>query len=134
MPTARSTVIKQKPWGTEEVWATTHHSVGKILTINKGHRLSRKYHKIKTHSIRILSGQLFIEIGPSVSGGEVECITLEEGDAYFVGANIIHRFCAPESTVRLVEVSSRGPRDSVRLEDDYRRVSRIPEPPPSSGK
>ena len=124
--TSRLTLIRQKPWGTEEVWATTHHSVGKILTIGAGHRLSRKYHKIKNHNIRILAGSLTLEVGPMVEGGDVEVVTLREGDAYFLPALTIHRFCAGETEVKVLELSNSGASDSVRLEDDYRRVTEIP--------
>ena len=57
-------MISEKPWGTEEIWASTHHSVGKVLTINPNQRLSRKYHKIKNHNIRVWEGTVTIEEGP----------------------------------------------------------------------
>ena len=124
----RTTTINHKPWGTEEVWASTHHNVGKLLTINPGHRLSRKYHRIKNHTIRILEGTLLLEVGPLVKGGDVDIVTLHQGEAYYLAARTIHRFCASEETVRVLEMSSGGPSDSVRLEDDYRRVTKVPQP------
>ena len=39
--------VVKKPWGQEEIWAKTNRYVGKILTINPGHRLSLQYHKEK---------------------------------------------------------------------------------------
>jgi len=130
----RRPIVREKPWGTEEIWASTHHSVGKLLTIRAGHRLSRKYHTVKNHTIRILSGILTIEIGPRSMGGAIEYLKLHPGDAYFVGANVIHRFCAEDGEVQLAEVSSQGSSDSVRLEDDYRRIESLPEPAPQSEK
>ncbi len=37
--------IVEKPWGHEEIWAKTDRYVGKILTINPGHRLILQYHE-----------------------------------------------------------------------------------------
>ncbi len=130
----RSTYTTAKPWGTEEVWASTHHSVGKLLHINKHQRLSRKYHRIKGHTVRVLSGILSIEVGPLTEGGEVELISLFPGEAYHVPARMIHRFCAGPEDILLLELSASGPSDSVRLEDDYRRVTDIPERGPQSDK
>ena len=39
--------IIEKPWGQEIIWAKTKDYVGKLIFINKGHRLSRQFHKIK---------------------------------------------------------------------------------------
>jgi mannose-6-phosphate isomerase-like protein (cupin superfamily) len=130
----RSTYITVKPWGTEELWATTHHSVGKILTIKGGHRLSRKYHRIKNHTIRILEGSLTLEVGPLKPGAPVETLTLRPGEVCYLEAMTIHRLCANEEGVTLVEISNQGARDSVRLEDDYRRITKIPDRGPHSSK
>ena len=41
-------IVKQekvdKPWGHEVIWSRCDKFVGKILCINKGHKLSRQYH------------------------------------------------------------------------------------------
>ncbi len=125
---------KEKPWGTEEVWASTHYSVGKVLTINGGQRLSRKYHERKNHTIRILGGHLNLEVGPHNEGGEIEVIALFPGMAYYLPANTIHRFCAGDEGATIVEISNAGSSDSVRLEDDYRRITDIPRLGPQSDK
>ena len=134
MDGVRTPNIIQKPWGTEEIWASTHYSVGKLLTINKGHRLSRKYHKMKNHTIRILDGTLILEIGPMYEGAEIETRRLEAGMAHYLSANTIHRFCTDDSSVRIIEVSNQGPDDSVRLRDDYKRITDIPTKAPQSDK
>ena len=126
--------ITQKPWGHEELWASSNRYVGKILFIKKGHRLSRQYHKVKEETVMVLEGTLLLEAGPYKQGGEIERHTLGPGGIFHVFPGTIHRFCAEEDDVRLVEVSTTEVSDVVRLEDDYRRVTEIPEPPPSSGK
>jgi mannose-6-phosphate isomerase-like protein (cupin superfamily) len=130
----RSTYITVKPWGTEEIWASTHHSVGKILTIKGGHRLSRKYHRIKNHTIRILEGSLTLEVGPLTPGASVKALTLYPGEVYYLESRTIHRFCADKGGVTVLEISSHGADDSVRLEDDYRRITKIPDRGPHSDK
>jgi len=130
----RTPSIIEKPWGTEEVWASTHHSVGKLLTIEGGHRLSRKYHRIKNHTLRVLQGILTIEIGPRVEGGTVTTEKIEAGMGYYLESRTIHRLCAEDGPVVVVEVSTQGPSDSVRLEDDYRRITDIPNKGPQSDK
>jgi len=122
----RSTHVIVKPWGTEELWASTHHSVGKLLIIKGGHRLSRKYHRTKSHCIRIVEGVLTLEVGPQERGGPIQRVSLHPGEAYYLEARTIHRFCAEESDVTLLEISPSGASDSVRLEDDYRRITKIP--------
>ena len=71
---------------------------------------------------------MLLEVGPLVKGGDVDIVTLHQGEAYYLAARTIHRFCASEETVRVLEMSSGGPSDSVRLEDDYRRVTKVPQP------
>tara|TARA_R110002020_G_scaffold53430_9_gene149552 strand:- start:851 stop:1255 length:405 start_codon:yes stop_codon:yes gene_type:complete len=130
----RTPNIVEKPWGSEEVWASTHHSVGKILHIKKAHRLSRKYHTIKNHTIRILEGTLTLEVGPRFEGDVIESVALPAGTAYHLAAMTIHRFCAEQGDVKIIEISNQGPSDSVRLEDDYRRITQIPKVGPQSNK
>jgi len=126
--------IVEKPWGHEELWAQATRYVGKILFIKKGHRLSRQYHKVKEETIMVLEGKLILEAGPYVEGGEVERLELGPGQVFHVTPGTIHRFGAEHTDVKLVEVSTTEINDVVRLEDDYRRVTDIPVPPPNSGK
>jgi mannose-6-phosphate isomerase len=123
----RTPSIINKPWGTEEVWASTHHSVGKLLKIKAGHRLSRKYHRIKNHTLRVLEGVLTIEIGPRFEGDTVKAEKVHRGMGYYLESRTIHRLCAEDGAVVVMEVSNQGPSDSVRLEDDYRRITDIPD-------
>jgi len=130
----RTPFTGEKPWGIEEVWASSHAYVGKFLYIKGGHRLSRKYHRRKNHTIKVVEGTLTLEVGPHKEGGQIEIHTLDAGEAYHLAPQTIHRFCAEGGAVTLVEVSSQGSDDSVRLEDDYRRITDIPELGPQSEK
>ncbi len=130
----KKAAIIDKPWGHEEIWAQSSRYAGKILVINKGHRLSRQYHRVKEETIMVLEGTLVCEEGPTEIGGEVKRHVMGPGEIFHVRPGTIHRFCAEETNVRLVEVSTSETADVVRLEDDYRRVTDIPQEIKTSGK
>ena len=130
----KKAAIIDKPWGHEEIWAQSSRYAGKILVINKGHRLSRQYHRVKEETIMVLEGTLVCEEGPTEVGGEIQRHVMGPGEIFHVRPGTIHRFCAEETNVRLVEVSTSETADVVRLEDDYRRVTDIPQEIKASGK
>jgi quercetin dioxygenase-like cupin family protein len=106
-----------KPWGHELIFAHTERYVGKILHIEKGHRLSRQYHKVKDESLTVLQGVLGLELGVPP---DVERRLCRVGDAFHVTPGTVHRFIAVE-TCDLVEVSTPELDDVVRIEDEYGR-------------
>ena len=128
--------IVEKPWGHEEIWASTSRYAGKILFIKQGHRLSRQYHNVKEETIMVLDGVLVCEEGPAQIGDRVVRHHMHPGEIFHVRPGTIHRFCAEETDVRLVEVSTAEITDVVRLEDDYRRIDpdNMPTRPPQSEK
>lgn len=107
----------EKPWGHELIFAHTERYVGKILHIEKGHRLSRQYHKVKDESLTVLDGVLGLELG---APPDVERRLCRPGDAFHVTPGTVHRFVAVE-TCDLVEVSTPELDDVVRIEDEYGR-------------
>ena len=107
-----------KPWGHEIIWSHCEKFVGKILCINKGHKISRQYHKQKEETIFVLTGTLLLEVG---MGEKMEQISLKRGQSFHVTPGTIHRFCADFGDVELAEVSTPELDDVVRLEDDYDR-------------
>lgn len=109
--------IVQKPWGHEKIWAETDKYLGKILYLNSGHRLSRQYHEVKCETIMVLSGTFHLELG---AAGE-NTIIMESGDSYDIRPGTIHRFCAKDHNVSILEVSTPEIDDVVRLSDDYIR-------------
>ena len=82
----------------------------------------------------VLEGTLTCEEGPSELGGKITRHTMNPGEVFHITPGTIHRFCAKKNNVRLVEVSTPEISDVVRLEDDYRRIKEIPEPPRASEK
>jgi mannose-6-phosphate isomerase len=110
----------QKPWGYELIWAHTSRYVGKILHINKGHRLSYQYHNVKDETIRLLSGSLEVETEVE---GKRTVLNLETGDCLHIVPLMRHRMIALEDS-DVLEVSTPELDDVVRLEDDYERADR----------
>ncbi len=115
--------IVKKPWGQEEIWGLVEDKyLGKTITIDQGHRLSRQYHKTKEETIYVIKGALRLEIGWNDSSKEPEKIQiLELGEFFHIRPGLIHRFCAHNGPVTLCEVSTYYPDDVVRLDDDYGR-------------
>ena len=105
----------------EEIWGHVPGKyLGKTITINEGHRLSRQFHKNKEESIYVIKGTLRLEIGWANEKPEtIEIMT--PGDHFHIHPGLIHRFCAHEGAVSLCEVSTYYPEDVVRLDDDYGR-------------
>ena len=104
-----------KPWGHEVIWAETKNYVGKILHINKGHRLSLQYHELKEETVYVLEGTLV------VWAGENETVAVAQGKTWHNPPGRIHRFGALDTDVVLLEVSTPHLDDVIRLEDDYKR-------------
>jgi mannose-6-phosphate isomerase-like protein (cupin superfamily) len=109
----------EKPWGKEEIWAECGRYAGKFLYINPGQKLSRQYHECKEETICVLEGTLRLEIGEEHTP---EIRRLDPGGTYHITPGTIHRFCADDSPVILVEVSTPELDDVVRLQDEYDRV------------
>ncbi len=107
--------IVEKPWGREIIYADIPEKyLGKILEINKGCRLSRQYHSKKHETLYVLEGRCLMELD-----GKEEIY--EEGESAVIPTGLVHRFSAPEGFVRLLEVSTYYPDDTIRISDDYSR-------------
>jgi len=110
----------KKPWGHELIWALTADYVGKMIHIDKGHRLSRQFHKQKEETIQILDGDLVLEIGDPQKK-DFQTLNLSPGDTFHITPGLIHRFCSHNTPVVICEVSTPQLDDVVRLADDYKR-------------
>jgi mannose-6-phosphate isomerase-like protein (cupin superfamily) len=105
----------RKPWGRELIFARNRRYAGKILIIEKGHRLSLQYHRVKHETLYLLEGRLRMELGRKRR-------VLRPGAVIDVPPRTVHRFEALGGRVRLVEVSTPELADIVRIADDYGRV------------
>ena len=107
-----------KPWGYEIWWAATDEYVGKILHVNKGHRLSLQYHEKKDETCYVLSGRLILVQGESTDG--LSDRTVIVGDVWRNRPGVIHTIEALEDS-DVIEASTPYLEDVVRLSDNYGR-------------
>ncbi|MCL2418666.1 MAG: cupin [Conexibacteraceae bacterium] len=108
----------EKPWGYEIWWAATDQYVGKILHVNKGHRLSLQYHELKDESCYVLSGRLILVQGESADALTERTVSV--GDVWQNQPRVIHTIEALEDS-DVLEASTPHLDDVVRLRDDYGR-------------
>lgn len=109
----------EKPWGYEIHWVSEGMPyMGKILHINKGHRLSLQVHDIKQESYWLLNGECNLIL--ENSEGELKSIRLEKGQGYTTSVGQKHRHQAV-TDCDIVEVSMPEQGTTLRLEDDYSR-------------
>ncbi|MFC1941228.1 cupin [Chloroflexota bacterium] len=109
----------EKPWGFELLFAHTPKYAGKIIFVNKGHRLSLQYHREKDESIYIYEGKA--RIGIEGSDGQLISSVVQTGHGVRIPPLTKHRLEAIEDTT-FFEVSTPELEDVERLEDDYGRV------------
>ncbi len=119
---AKHTVQRvEKPWGYELIWARTGDYVGKVLHINRGHRLSLQYHRQKEETFLLYTGKMTLVF--ENEQGTLEEITMLPGDAHHVPPGKKHRMIAVEDC-DVFEVSTPQLDDVVRLEDGYGRTGK----------
>ena len=114
-----TTLLVDKPWGHEVIWADTELYVGKILHVNAGEALSLQYHREKDETLYVLSGYVRLEAGPSP--GDLEAVELRAGDAMRLRPGTVHRMEALEDS-DVLEASTPHLEDLVRLDDRYGRI------------
>ncbi|HPM41317.1 MAG TPA: sugar phosphate nucleotidyltransferase, partial [bacterium] len=107
--------IVPKPWGHEELWALSRAYAGKILFIRKGCRLSLQYHQSKEETLRVLSGEMLLELGDAGTR------RMSPGDVQHIPPGTRHRMAAATDCV-VLEVSTPELDDVVRISDDYGRA------------
>jgi mannose-6-phosphate isomerase len=108
----------EKPWGYELWWAHTEHYAGKILHVDKGHRLSLQFHHHKDESCYVLSGRLLLVQGESAE--TVSDRVIATGEVWRNTPGTVHTIEALEDS-EVLEVSTPHLDDVVRLVDNYGR-------------
>ncbi len=116
-----------KPWGEELILSRTAGEVVKLLRVRPGHRLSLQYHRRKSETLILLSGEAQLTIGGDVR--QLVDHPLRVGARRVVAAGVLHRLSAGAVGADILEVASRPPGDAediVRLADDYGRAAPTP--------
>jgi mannose-6-phosphate isomerase len=104
-----------KPWGYENIWALTDKYAGKLIHIDKGHKLSLQFHNKKLETLYVLKGTLHLVYDNDI-------VILTPGESMHIPTGVVHRMMAPDDDVDLMEVSSPELDDVVRLQDEYGRA------------
>lgn len=110
-----------KPWGSEELLASTDRYALKLIRVQKGSRPSLQFHRRKSESLFLLSGKLGVEMGESRD--ELTADEILPGGCLDVPRGRVHRVTALEDSV-IIEVSTPELDDVVRIEDDYGRAEK----------
>jgi len=108
----------EKPWGYEVLFAHTLKYAGKVIFVEKGHRLSLQYHEKKDETLYIYEGKALLDIE---EGGRIVSKEVGTGESIAVPPFTKHRLKAIEDTTFL-EASTPELEDVVRVEDDYGRA------------
>lgn len=116
---AGETIIVEKPWGHEEIWARTPNYVGKVLYIRQGQRLSLQHHVRKEETVRVARGTLGLELEDD--RGALTMFHLEAGETRHIPPGRRHRMTGI-TDVEVFEVSTNHLDDVVRHSDDYGRA------------
>ncbi|HVK02777.1 MAG TPA: hypothetical protein VM490_04850 [Armatimonadaceae bacterium] len=108
----------EKPWGYEIWYAWTDQYVGKIIHVDKGHKLSLQYHNEKDETSYLLKGRMLLTKGASEDALTVT--EIGEGHQWRNRPREIHTIEAVEDS-DVLEVSTPHLEDVVRLKDFYGR-------------
>ncbi len=110
--------IVKKPWGHEEHFALNKKVTVKILEIKPKQSLSVQYHFKRKEFWKILEGNCKVRKGNKI-------IKAKPGDEFKFNKKEVHSIEAITKT-RFLEISTGNynPKDIVRLEDKYGRVSK----------
>ncbi len=108
----------EKPWGYEIWYAWTDQYVGKIIHVNKGHKLSLQYHDYKDETSYLLKGRLLLTKGATADALTVT--EVGEGHQWRNEPGEIHTIEGVEDS-DVLEVSTPHLDDVVRLKDSYGR-------------
>ena len=105
-----------KPWGNFEQFTLNQNSTVKIITVNKGQRLSLQRHKNREELWIALDNGLTAEIDGTLN-------ELNIGEKVFIKKGQTHRISSINDGARFLEISlgEFDENDIERLEDDYGR-------------
>ncbi len=109
-----------KDWGYELIIHNDERYCGKILFIKKGCCISLQFHRKKTETFFLQSGELlckFSEQKDFISPEEMKIVKMHSGNIKEIPAEYIHQVLALEDST-IIEVSTQ------HFDDDTYRISR----------
>lgn len=103
--------VVEKPWGREMIIHPLNEDyMIKVITVNEGHRTSLQHHPKGTEIVYILEGAGTVEGVEDTGERPTRGMVIQRGD--------MHRSVGP---VTLLEITTAGPDDIVRHQDDHGR-------------
>lgn len=106
--------IHAKGWGYEKWVVNSPLYCGKILVVNQGKKCSLHYHRLKTETMLILSGQVKMHFGSDREN--LKTIVLRAGEVFHIEPLLLHQFEAI-SDAQIAEFSTQHfEPDSYRVE------------------
>lgn len=110
----------EKDWGYELIIHNDELYCGKILFIKKGHCISLQFHKKKTETFYLQSGDLlckFSEKEQFISSDELKVVKMSSGQVKEIPAGLVHQVFALEDST-IVEISTQ------HFDDDTFRLTK----------
>ena len=109
----RSIRTFQRPWGSAEAFATSESCSVRVLTIYAGQKISLHRHLCRDELFIALDNGVEVDMSGdeferSITGEfdtRVKSVTLEAGDSLLIPRGIWHRFHAPGTQIRVLEVA-----------------------------
>lgn len=115
----------EKPWGFEILFTQQNLPfIGKIAFTKAGHRWSFQYHDRKKENLCLIMGEA--ELWIEDKNGSIKKVRMDSLRGYHVKPFQKHRFCAI-TDCWTVEASTPEVGNTVRLEDDYKRLTETEE-------
>lgn len=109
-----------KEWGYELIIHNDEKYCGKILFIKKGHCISLQFHKKKTETFYLQSGELLCKFSAEedyISPEEMKIVKMYSGNVKEIPAGFIHQVFAIEDST-IIEFSTQ------HFDDDTYRISK----------
>lgn len=109
-----------KEWGYELIIHNDEKYCGKILFIKKGHCISLQFHKKKTETFYLQSGELLCKFSKEedyISPEEMKIVKMYSGDVKEIPVGFIHQVFAIEDST-IIEFSTQ------HFDDDTYRISK----------
>lgn len=109
-----------KDWGYELIIHNDEKYCGKILFIKKGHCISLQFHKKKTETFYLQSGELLCKFSTEedfISPEDLKIVKMKVGEVKEIPVGFIHQVFAVEDST-IVEFSTQ------HFDDDTYRISK----------
>ena len=111
----RPVELGPKPWGSELLIAKTEHYIGKVLTMNAGHRGGLQYHVHKDETFYLLSGTARVTFD---AGNGLTTRQMRAGQSYHIPPGAVHQVEAVTDCI-FFEASTPHFDDRVNVAERY---------------